>query len=59
MTEYHTIKEAILLVNQKNLQRVIVEDDSYLVINSFRDKIDVHKDIISLVKDIKILSALF
>lgn len=38
---------------QKNIQRIIIESDFQLVVNSINDKICVHKNVINLVKDIK------
>lgn len=58
MDAYVAIEEAIVI--QKNLQTIIIQNDSQLVVNFILAKIAVPKEITNLIEDnIKILSSLF
>lgn len=52
-----SIRKAILVAIQKNLQRIIIENDTKLVVYSVHDKISIREDITNLVEDIKMLSS--
>lgn len=47
VAECLAICEAIVMMIQKNLQKIIIGSDSQLIINSINDKASVPKDIIS------------
>lgn len=47
--------KTILMAIQKNIQWIIIQSDSHLVFNFINEKIEVRKDIINLVHDVKCL----
>lgn len=47
------MQETILITIQKHIERIIVQSDSELVVNSINGKIGVSKYVVNLVKDIK------
>lgn len=49
------VREAILMAIQRSIQRIIIQRDSQLVVNSTNGKIRVPKDNINLVEDVKCL----
>lgn len=51
------MREAILMAIQNGIQRVIIQSDSQLVVNSMNGKIEVLKDIVKLVGDVRCLLA--
>lgn len=53
------MREAILMAIQKRIKSTIVQSTSLLVVNSINGKIDVPKDILNLVEDVKYLLARF
>lgn len=59
VTKFLTIREAIVMMIQKNLRRIIIRSYFKLVVNSINDKAWVHKDIINLADDIRILTSSF
>lgn len=48
-----TIQESIVMTTQKNLQGVVIESDSHLMVSSIHENILIPKDNINLVKDIR------
>lgn len=46
-------REVILMTIQKDIQRIIIQNDSQLVVNSIYEEIGVSKVIINLVVDAK------
>lgn len=55
-TECLTIREAIRNVIRENLQWIIIKSDFEVIVNSINGKLNIHKDIINLVKNIRILT---
>lgn len=47
-------REAILLVIQKCVSRIIIYSDSQLVVTSINRKIGVPKDVVNLVEDVNV-----
>lgn len=50
--KYVTVRKALIVAIQKNLNKIIVESDSEMVTNS----INVHKCIVKFVANVKMLS---
>lgn len=55
LAEGLAMREAILMVIHKGIQRIIIQSDSQLVANSINIKMEVPKDITNLVEDVKCL----
>lgn len=53
------IGEAMVVTIHKKLQKIMIESDSQLVVNSINGKISVPKDAINLIEDIRVLSFCF
>lgn len=59
VVECLVVSEENIMALQKNINRIIIERDFQLVVNSINSKICAHKDIINFVEDIRTLSSIF
>lgn len=53
MLYYEMVSQAIIMAIKKNIPMFCIHSDSKVIINTINGKIDVPKDIINLVKDIR------